>query len=69
MLKKVDDKFHFEDNDVLAIMDSATLHAQDVSFKHDDCKEMSLESIAQYIVLYKNVRHTVPFAHLEMNVH
>ncbi len=68
MLKVDGEKFHYEDNDVSVILDSESLNAEKVTFKNDDCNSKELISIAQFVVLYKNVRPTTPFADLEMEV-
>ncbi|MBU8871419.1 MAG: putative selenate reductase subunit YgfK [Gemmatimonadales bacterium] len=68
VLTVVGDKFHYEDNNLLAILDSDHLTTENVTFKNDGCNAMDLCFIAQYVVLYKNVRPTAPFvslAHVE----
>ncbi len=65
-LIKVADKFHYEDTDVLAILDSENLNTERVTFKHNQCTARDMKTIAQYVVLFKNVRPTTPFAELEM---
>ena len=69
MLKADGGKFHYEDDDISAVLDSESLHAEQVAFKHAGCDAKDLHSIAQFVVLYKNVRPTTPFANLEMGMH
>ncbi len=69
VLKMVDGKGHFEDNNISVILNSDTLKTEEVSFKHNECNTCDLYFIAQYVVLYKNVRPTTPFAELEMEAH
>ncbi len=69
MLKTDGGKFHYEDEDITAVLDSGSLHAEQVAFKHEGCDTRVLHSIAQFVVLYKNVRPTTPFAKLEMEMH
>jgi len=68
LLKEVDDKFHYEDDGFLVVVDAGGLNAESVTFKDDECNDRDLHDIAQFVVLYKNVRPTVPFANLEMEM-
>ncbi len=68
LLKEVDGKFHYEDDGLLVVMDSDRLNALSVTFKHVESNVRDLHEIAQFVVLYKNVRPNIPFANLEMEL-
>lgn len=68
VLQEMDGKFRFEDHEVSVVLDSNGLNAQQVDFKNDACHTRDMYSIAQYIVLYKNVRPTTPFSDLKLEV-
>ena len=69
VLKEVDGKFHYENKDVSVVLDSDQLNAESVTFKNAESTEMDIYSIAQFVVLYKNVRETAPFRKLEIEMH
>jgi len=68
VLKDVDGKFHYEDKDLSVVLDSIRLNADTVTFKHDECQVRDLSAIAQFVVLYKNVRQTAPFSKLQLEM-
>ncbi len=65
LLMETDGVFQYEGADFSATLDASSLKAERVTFNHQDRDTADLSFIAQYVVLYKNVRPTVPFARLE----
>ncbi len=54
--------FLYEDDQATVALDGQTLQAEKVSFKDKEVTSLDLGTIAQYIMLYKNVRPYLPVA-------
>lgn len=65
-LTEDDGKFHFEDDEISAVLAGDTLRAESVTFKQTDGNVKDLYFIAEYVLLYQHVRVTVPFAKMEL---
>ncbi len=62
LLTESADRFTYEDDQVSVTLNASTLQAEKVSFKDPAIDRFDLAPIAQYVVLYKNVRPHLPVA-------
>jgi putative selenate reductase len=65
-LKESDGTFHFAGRGFSARMNAETLHAEEVTFEAAGERSAELLPVAEFILLYRNVRKLAPFTALKM---
>ncbi len=66
VLNEVDGQYQYDDDEVKVTLNSQSLVAEEVQFKNKEQTTREIHSIAQFALLFQNVRTTTPFTELDL---